>query len=201
MKKLVILLIITIGISGCTINIPLGEKTESDVLLIAQERARHNPHALFMLGTQFLRNDKLEKAAKCFRLAVKAKSDFVEAYIGLGHSYRRLHKFRKAEKAYNKALEIEPQNTQARLGLARLYLAWGKFPLVRETLVSLPEDQQHSYETQSLIAYSFYLEGNYEEALRAIQAALRQHPKEGDATIQQIQNDLKQFLQKYSSKD
>lgn len=197
MKKLAIILLIFATTFGCTFVIPLGKKTESEVLQIAKERARNNPHALFMLGTQYLKNDKPEEAARCFRLAIKAKPDFVEAYIGLGHSYRRLQKFRKAENAYNKALEIEPRNTQARIGLARLYLFWGKFPLVRETLASLPEDQQLSYETQSLIAYSFYLEGKYEEALKAIQETLRQHPKQGDATIQQIQKDLQHFLQKY----
>ncbi len=185
-------------VSGCTFQIPIGQHEETHVLTIAEEKARNNPHALFLLGKEYLDHNKFDEARDAFERAIEAKPDFVEAYAGLGHACRGLKLYGPAEQAYKKGIALEPGNSLVRIGLSRLYLEQGKFDLVRLTLQPLIDRQDVSYEVDSLIAYSYYLEGDYKTALREFEKILDAYPLEKDPAIRKIYNDLQRYMDKYS---
>lgn len=199
MKK-VALILLGVVLMGCTINIPIriDRVIEPGILLTAEEHAQKNPHFLFIRGKQSLEQNRAGEAKRFFLRAIKAKPDYVEAYLGLGHSYRRLKNFTRAKKAYEKVLRLEAENKQARLGLAGVYLELGDFTGVRQSLEPLLEKEPLNYDAQRLVAYSYYLEGKYKEGIEKIREALQQAPKEEDTLLRLIYDDLRQYLEKYS---
>ncbi len=197
MKKLIVIACIFL-LYGCGLDISLLPETPAPVVFrIAREKAPDNPHALFMLGSQYLDDNEYGKAIDAFRKATKAQPDFVEAYIGVGHSYRAQEHFARAEKAYQDALVLDQHNKQARCGLAWVRLSRGKFHAAREILTPLCELEQAGREVYRLIAFSYYLEGDYSQALEAMEHALQGSSPDEHATLIMIYNDLQSYIEKY----
>lgn len=72
-----------------------------------------NPKKLFELGEQFLLNDELEHAIRCFYLAAKQKPNWSAPYLKIGYAYFNLGLTEKALEFFNKFLELDPKSPEA----------------------------------------------------------------------------------------
>jgi len=72
-----------------------------------------NPKKLFELGEQFLLNDELENAVRCFYLASRQKPGWSAPYLKMGYAYFNLGLTEKALEFFNKFLELDPKSPEA----------------------------------------------------------------------------------------
>jgi len=72
-----------------------------------------NPEKLFELGEQFLLNDELENAVRCFYLASRQKPGWSAPYLKMGYAYFNLGLTEKALEFFNKFLELDPKSPEA----------------------------------------------------------------------------------------
>lgn len=85
-----------------------------------------NPKKLFELGEQFLLNDELENAIRCFFLVSKQKPKWSSPYLKIGYAYFNLGLTEKALEFFKKFLELDPKSPEA--------------PTVKEMIEILKED-------------------------------------------------------------
>lgn len=62
------------------------------------------------------------KAIETFRMVIKIKPDYIEAWKAMGRTYEYLGDFDKAVKMYEKAVEINPNNAEMCLEIGDMYL-------------------------------------------------------------------------------
>jgi len=72
-----------------------------------------DPKKLFELGEQFLLNDELENAVRCFYLASRQKPGWSAPYLKMGYAYFNLGLTEKALEFFNKFLELDPKSPEA----------------------------------------------------------------------------------------
>ncbi len=72
-----------------------------------------NPKKLFELGEQFLLNDELENAIRCFFLVSRQKPNWSAPYLKIGYAYFNLGLTEKALEFFNKFLELDPKSPEA----------------------------------------------------------------------------------------
>jgi len=73
------------------------------------------------IGLMYLKKNKLVKAEKAFKLAIKINRDNAVGYNLLGVVYRRTGKFNEAKEAYQQAILKDAQYANAHLNLGVLY--------------------------------------------------------------------------------
>ena len=74
-----------------------------------------------LLGHEYLANDDLDEAAKCFRGALKINPRHYNALYGLGLIEQKQERFALAEHHFRKALEISPENSILKDTLASVW--------------------------------------------------------------------------------
>lgn len=183
--------------SGCSFSFSLiPEPAEPEVFLVAARVTPDNPHALYLAGSKFLENDKPEKALKMFQKSIKVKPDFIEAYIAMGRAWEALHRFDNARKSYQKALKLEPNNYQARNALGWALFTLGNFSDARDAIQPLFDSGNATLSLYTLLAYTFYLEGDYDRSIEIMKETIDKFP-DADPTLIMIHEDLTRYLKKY----
>jgi len=81
--------------------------------------------SLFLIGRDFLTQQKDREAIKAFKDSVKLNPDQPEALYGLGYSNFRMGRFRDAADAFKKATALDPQMAKAHYGLSLAYQELG----------------------------------------------------------------------------
>jgi tetratricopeptide (TPR) repeat protein len=81
--------------------------------------------ALFLIGRDFLTQQKDREAIKAFKESVKLNPDQPEALYGLGFSNFRMGRFRDAADAFKKATALDPKMAKAHYGLSLAYQELG----------------------------------------------------------------------------
>ena len=82
--------------------------------------------SIFLLGSLYAQNDKLNLAKKLLEKAIKIKPDYADGYYNLGIVYMQLDERKDAIKCYEKTLQINPEHLDAYNNLGNLLNELGK---------------------------------------------------------------------------
>jgi tetratricopeptide (TPR) repeat protein len=108
--------------------------------------------------------------------AVRHGDESALGYYTLGRYFHGARRLDQALQAYQQALALQPQDPRTRNALATLYAERGEYrkaiPLLRE-LAESSTDASHLY---SNLGYAYYLNGEYGEAVAALEKATRLDP-------------------------
>lgn len=108
------------------------------------EASPHDPDALFMLGTLYLRRDRMADAISMFEQCLAHDPGRMEAFFLLGNSYIRYDQYELAARYYLKALKLNPNHGPTLYNIGLCYIELGlrdkainalkKFYIVEETV-------------------------------------------------------------------
>ena len=73
------------------------------------------------LGNNFLKQNKIKKAKRSFKKAIKLDDSLYEAYFDIANIFNDKYRFKKAIKYYKKALKLHPKHIQSLHNLANAY--------------------------------------------------------------------------------
>ncbi|MDQ7779547.1 MAG: tetratricopeptide repeat protein [Planctomycetota bacterium] len=92
----------------------VGEHTDKGVNELVTRQATFladlEAHTLFIEGSFYFINNKLEEAMKCYRKLLHLKPGHYVAWNNMGTILRQMMRFDESLEAYSKALEISPNN-------------------------------------------------------------------------------------------
>ena len=91
------------------------------------QRAISESEALNNQGNIYLRNNKLQDAAKCFRQAIACNTDGAEAHYNLGITLKELGHINDAVQCHRRAVEIKPDYAEAHYKLGNALNELGQF--------------------------------------------------------------------------
>ena len=132
--------------------------------------------AYLNLGEIFIQQRHLEKATYVYQEATKIAPNDPQVWIKLGVVYINQHQFEPAILAFKQAIAVDDTATEAYNNLARVYAGLGKEMQqaidFAEHAVTLMPTAKH-YDT---LAYTYYRNAEYTEALAAINQALALAP-------------------------
>ena len=128
------------------------------------------------LGEVFIKQRAFEKAAVAYQKSTEIASDDPQTWLKLGVIYINQQQFEPAIAAFKRAIVVDSTAAEAYNNLARLYAGLGKemqqaIDLAKHA-VSLEPSARH-YDT---LAYTYYRNTQYAEALEAIRQALALAP-------------------------
>ncbi len=128
------------------------------------------------LGELFIRQRALEKAVAVYRSATQIRPDDAHAWLQLGVIYINQKRFPAAIRAFQTAISVDSTEAEAYNNLARVYAALEKeleqAIILAEKAVALSTTAKH-YDT---LAYAYYRNQRYPQALAAIRRALEIAP-------------------------
>ena len=168
-----------------TLYVKLGALHESVKNLAAAERVYHiatTVHPKFLppyhsLGELFIRQRALEKARAVYTRATEIAPDDVQAWLKLGVIAINQKRFPDAIRSFHAAISADGTSAEAHNNLARVYAGLGEelqaAVALAKQAVALSPTAKH-YDT---LAYAYYRNGQYAEALVAIQRAVEMEPK------------------------
>ena len=132
--------------------------------------------AYHSLGTVLIHQRALEKATKVYQKITEIEPDNVQAWLKLGVIHINRKQFERAVEAFKQAIAADNTSAEAYNNLARVYAGLGtetkQAIALAENAVALSPIPKH-YDT---LAYAYYRNKQYSEALVAINRALTLAP-------------------------
>ena len=132
--------------------------------------------AYHRLGNLFIDKRDLTKATATFQKITELNQKDVQAWLKLGVIFINRQKFDPAIRAFKQAINADETSAEAYNNLARLYAGLGKDTAqaidLAQKAVELSQTSKH-YDT---LAYAFYRNQQYTEALDAITLAIKLAP-------------------------
>ena len=143
--------------------------------IATQVHPSHLP-AYLHLGEVFIKQRAFEKAARVYQKATEIAPDDLQIWLKLGAIYINQQEFELAISAFKQAIAVDRTAAEGYNNLARVYAGIGKemqqaIDLAKHT-VSLAPTARH-YDT---LAYAYYRNGQYTQALEAIHQAITLAP-------------------------
>ena len=133
--------------------------------------------AYHQLGNLFIDKRDLAKATATFQKITELDPNYVQAWLKLGTIYINRQQFDPAINAFKQAINADETSAEAYNNLARLYAGLGTDTAqaisLAQKAVALSQTPKH-YDT---LAYTYYRNQQYIEALDAIKRALKLDPK------------------------
>ncbi|MDE0481126.1 MAG: tetratricopeptide repeat protein [Candidatus Poribacteria bacterium] len=134
--------------------------------------------AYHSFGTALIRQRALEEATAVYLKITEIKPDDVQAWLKLGVIYINRQQFEPAIEAFKQAITADDTSGEAYNNLARVYAGLGsetkKAIVLAEKAIALSPIPKH-YDT---LAYTYFRDGQYPEALVAINRAVTLAPDE-----------------------
>ena len=135
--------------------------------------------AYLHLGEVFIEQRALEKAVRVYEKAAEIAPDNAQVQIKLGVIYINQHQFDPAIAAFKRAIAVDKTAPEAYNNLARLYAGLGKemqqaIHLAQQAVAWAPTAKH--YDT---LAYTYYRNSQYAQALDAINQAISLAPNVG----------------------
>jgi tetratricopeptide (TPR) repeat protein len=166
---------------GMAATAQLEFKLAEEAFRRSAELARHDAEALVLLGQQYHRLRRLDRARECFERAVEANSASAHARLSLAAWYERERRVEDALASVNACLAKYPGDAQALCLKAMLLHRTGQNSqaetLLRDLIKADPKDPNARYSSRHLLAALLDESGQYAEALRWLyeaKALLRQ---------------------------
>jgi tetratricopeptide (TPR) repeat protein len=151
---------------------PSSMAVARDTLEEVRKRDPHDAQSFLTLGRIYLDQGQPAKAAEVFRELVDNVPEQRMAYALLVESLMRANKPDEAQKALQEIVGFDPNSLEARLTLADLQTRAGKSAAALETLRGAPEDVSDDPRLKRQLAWALYQNGDLDEALKALDAAV-----------------------------
>lgn len=119
----------------------------------------------YNLGTQLLRENRLEEAERYLKEAIDLDPLFIHAMDHLGMVYRRQNRLLEAEEIYLKSIEINKKNKVPYQNLAVVYRLQNRLNDAFELYKTLIQLDQNDPEGYYGIGELFYIVGDYQKAM------------------------------------
>ncbi|MDR0321473.1 MAG: tetratricopeptide repeat protein [Treponema sp.] len=132
------------------------------------ERAR----TLYNMGTDFMRQNRLEEAENYLREAIALDPEFVDAMDHLGIVYRRQNRLEEAEEMYLRSIGLNDKNKVPFMNLAVVYRIQGRLNDALGLYRKVIEINQNDPEGYYGIGELFFIAGSYEIAMPFFDRAL-----------------------------
>lgn len=129
--------------------------------------------AYHRLGNLFIDKRDLAKATATFQKITELDPNYVQAWLKLGVIYINRQQFDPAINAFKQAINAGGTSAEAYNNLARLYAGLGKETAKAVTLVQKAVALSQSPKHYDTLAYTYYRNQQYIEALDAIKRALK----------------------------
>jgi len=131
-----------------------------------------------MLANVYLIQGKTEEAIEQYEEAIKARPDFLQAYMMLGVLYNSQKKLEKANYYYKKALKINPDFAPAANNLAWNYAEYkGNLDEAMVLAEKAHEKMPDNPAITDTLGWVYYKKGLYLKAIGLFQSALNQLPQ------------------------
>ncbi|MCE9590610.1 MAG: tetratricopeptide repeat protein [Planctomycetes bacterium] len=156
------------------------------------ERHPDNPVAMFQLGTELARSEKLDDATHWLQMAVERRPDSPQARTTLGTVYLRRGNLDGAANQFREVVKRFPDNWQARIRLGEVYLLQHN-TVEAQTQIKAAEDlAPNQPDVLYNLAQLAVVQGRYTSALRYYETLLVRSPNH--ALGRQGYEELKTFL-------
>lgn len=143
-----------------------------------------NIHYLLMLGQAYTSSEQYDKAEMTLLKVSKINPDNIRYLIQLSLVYDMTGQFKKAEKSLLSVLELEPKNALALNNLAYMYIEHdfkiSKAVEMAQRALSL-EPRNGAY--HDTLGWGYYMKGNYQNAKKYIEEALKWEDVSGQGVI------------------
>jgi Flp pilus assembly protein TadD/4-amino-4-deoxy-L-arabinose transferase-like glycosyltransferase len=146
-------------------------------LKVADARPR-DPDVHFNLGVAYLNLQRYDDATNAFRMALRLHPGRAATWVNLGAALEGRGMHDRAESAYDKAIELAPGDEGAYLRLSSLYLDQDRLPDALSLLERGRDRIPGSYDLHYALAVAHARAGNRDQALEALQVALRLRPRD-----------------------
>ena len=134
----------------------------------------------YMIGKDFMEEEKYKLAIKSFEKALKKDGDFVLALDDIAASHRRLEKFEDAIKYYKRSLAIFPEGDFALINIGVVYNLKRDYKTANEYYKKLVRFQPSNAEGFYGLGRNYYYLEDYENAIINIISAHKIYVAEKD---------------------
>ena len=151
------------------------KKTE-EILKKAIEIDPDNTSCYERLGALYHNTNRLAEAVSQFQQISRIEPSNIYSYLNIGMISFKLKKYSDAEAAYARVITIAPQQAVGYRELSRLYLTTGIKIVEAGKLAQKAVELEPSAESFFVLGWAFHLNGDLNQALKAIQQAIRLEP-------------------------
>lgn len=166
-------------------NPTLLNRVEEEVLLYYLEHlGPHSPAHYFRIASLYIQTGELEEARKVLELALEENPGYLQGLTQLGFVDLWEKKWQEADEVFERAWRQAPCDPKVAMGLLRVALWWDKRGRAVEIAAQVGECK---WEDPDVLLYLGILDTRlerWEEAERALQAAVEQSPRYRDAWFQ-----------------
>ena len=138
----------------------------------------NNVTALNMRGLAYIQKGNSNKALNDFSKAIEIDSSCIDAYNNRGTIYASNKKYEKALNDFNRILELDPKSPEAYYNIGMLNQMKNDY---KSSLLYFSESIKYSQKKPNDITYyyrgySYYMLGNYKEAVKDFSTAIKINP-------------------------
>ncbi|RYY71948.1 MAG: tetratricopeptide repeat protein [Chitinophagaceae bacterium] len=117
-------------------------------------------------------------ANQAFEKSISLNPQYAEAYLENAAVLLEMRRTDKAKENYIRLHELQPNNPIAIKELAALYFSYRQY----DKAIEFAKKCKDCQESNRIIGMSYYQQEDYASAEKALQAALKQNPKDAEAT-------------------
>ena len=173
---------LNVGRAPSARKIPRSAQSDAEAVAAAQALGHAQPNYARVhnrMGTEFLKTDKLAKAAAQFKLALQADPTYAGAYNNLGITYERLGD-EEAQAQFERAIQLRPDFTHAHFNLARILMQKGLgAAAVAELRQTIQIDPNH-VGALNMLGMALGRQQKYAEAQFHLERAVRLDPNHAE---------------------
>lgn len=147
---------------------------------------RNNPRTRMLLAQTYLRLDDPARAVQALQPLLEEQGRNARVHALAGEAYMMLGESRKAEEQFKRAAELDPKDTRSRTLLALGQVGQGQDARGLSELRELSESFESPIADLALVG-TFIRKGDFEAALKAIDAIERKLPDRGLAPSMRAQ--------------
>ncbi len=184
-----LLLLLTVVISGCITPKAINEAEAHKKLGLAYIHDRNDPAAIGEL-----------------RQSVKKNKWDPEGWQLLGLAYFSYERYEDAEGAFRRALKLDPEFAQVQVNLGSLYIQTGRFDEAVAILKKAVDNAEYREPARARhnLAYAYFTQGNLAEARKLYAGVLRSFPQfcpglHGLGMVDEAEGNLTDALGRYKA--
>jgi Flp pilus assembly protein TadD len=170
------------AIAAARCHVALGNHAAASALVHrALEHGVPQWHGDLLLGQLHFAEGDLDAALERFLASHAVRPQQRELNAQIGAVYERLGRADEARRAFSKELELDEDNARALLGLGKLELTAGNHDSALEYLLASAASEEYNPDTHFRLAQTLAALHRTDDALRALDRALRQAPGHPEA--------------------
>jgi tetratricopeptide (TPR) repeat protein len=150
-----------------------------DAETLLQDTLEKNPNSWLVhnyRGTAYLRQGRLDDAAREYLTAIKLQPRYVLGHNNLGSTYLKLGRLEDAAREYLTVLNLKPNDTDAHYNLGRIYSIQGRLEDAAREYSAILKLHPDNVAAHKNLGNVYYNQERYEEAVHEYLAVLKLEP-------------------------